>query len=116
MTTTSNEFEEKVANMADQAEAEGLKEHKAMVERAALVQSTLETEGGKEIVKQINDMRELLAYPPENFFTSSPDGAAQQVDTTLVARVAGGREILQGLLDWFAACKEVLEREAKKNG
>lgn len=111
---------EEAIKAREEAEKQAKAAQEEKLRTAALVLETLETDGGKEIKKQIEEMRELWNMAPEQMFrTISGDATgqnvSQEVDRDLVARLAGAREALNSVLSWFEECEyEVAEAATNK--
>lgn len=113
------EEREAFINESLRVEREAKEKHEAKVLKAADVLEVLETKGGKEIKAQITEMKELWNMAPEQLMRASvvgPDGIPlhQEVDVTLVARLAGAREALDALLSWFESCEATVKAAAKE--
>lgn len=113
------EEREAFINKSIQAEKEAKEKHEAKILKAASVLEVLETDGGKQIKAQITEMKELWNMPPEQLMRASvvgQDGVPlhQEVDVTLVARLAGAREALDALLSWFDSCESIVKYAAKE--
>lgn len=106
--------EEMVAGIFAAAQEGSQEDRKARVERAAAVMQALETEGGKLILMQIEQQKNLTMYPPETYLMELSTGQ-QVVNETLVGRAIGMREALTMLSNWFASCRKVVEEEVKRS-
>jgi hypothetical protein len=83
------------------------------VSQAALIVEMLATPAGKLLREQIEKMAETYIQPPEKF-TFINDQNRVCVNEFLVAKFAGGREVLNSVLLWFNGCGNLIQEEAKR--
>lgn len=83
------------------------------VAQAALIVEMLATPAGKALREQIEKMAETYIQPPEKFtFVNEQNRVC--VNEFLVAKFAGGREVLNSILLWFNGCGTLIQEEAKR--
>ena len=111
---TNTKDEERINNMVSEAEKDAVEIHKKRVEKAARIMALVESEGGQELVAEIERLKKEWHYTPESMFMTTKEGD-QIVNSSLVARLAGGREALDALMNWFATCTQIVKTEAEKN-
>ena len=106
--------EEEAAGIFSRGSEFSEEERKKKIEKAGKVLEASETEGGKLIIEEMGRLLELWDLSPEEMFRVTANDESI-VDVALVARSAGGRQALQAVLSWIAACKKTVERAAQEN-
>lgn len=92
--------------------------HIERIKKAGHILQMLDTEGGKLLLEEINNLYNNYKLEPELFVktvTSQNLDQVQSVDEVLLLRVVGARESLQCIKNYFEECKSLIEKEALKN-
>lgn len=110
----SRKAEAEAMGIFSQGTESGAEEKRRRIEKAGKVYETVETEGGKLLIEEMNRLIELWDLSPEEMFRETATGESI-VDVALVARSAGGRQALQAVLAWIDACKKTVERAARES-
>jgi hypothetical protein len=111
---------EELLSQADKGKEDAEARKLKTLEEAGKIMEFKNSEAGKIFMDKLDEFRKGFEFKPQQMMKVSvfaPDGTPQsfEVDTTMVARLAGASEALEGIKNWIEGCERAIIKAAEKN-
>lgn len=116
--TSIQSYRDEAIRDRERAETLAKEEMKDKIDRAAAIVTMLDSDGGRELVTLIKDLRKTVTYEPIAFFCERQGAngtTVVEVNASMVARTAGFIEGLDAIVSLLDAQRVLIEKESAKN-